>query len=173
MTTHALRRALELHDASAEALLAAATSVADGRWHDALAEGKWTPAQIVAHLIATYDILLQELRGGEGMKIRTRFFQRILLRLLLRPGLLAGRGFPKRAPAPRETRPAERGPDRDEALSMFRERCGELQTLAIAAPPSQRLTHAYFGTAPVDQGLTLCARHIDHHRAQLETLRSE
>lgn len=161
-----MNKALEIHASASTALLAAAEAVPSGRWHEPVAEGKWTSAQIVAHLIATYDILLSDLRHGTGMRVLTSWWQRILLRATLVPRLLAGKPFPKNARAPRETRP-ETVLEQAAAIELFRERTREIEEEARKAAPSKRISHAYFGFASVAHGVQLCARHIQHHLAQL------
>lgn len=161
-----LARALELHRSAVDDLVARAVSVPDRGWQEPIGAGKWSPAEIVAHLVCTYDTLIAELGGGAGMRIRTSFWQMWLLRLTILPRILASGVFPKGAVAPRETRP-QAGLGRDEGLALFRERAGQLEAAALAARPGQRLTHAYFGAAKLSHGVLLCTRHIEHHAAQL------
>lgn len=161
-----LSRALELHRAAAEELLRAAEAVPESRWRDPVQEGKWSPAEILEHLNNTYDILLSELSGGAGMKIRTALWQRILLRLTIVPRIMKKGIFPKNAPAPKEIRPLN-APDREPAISAFRERAERLEATAKTAAPKQKVTHAYFGSSSVANGVTLCARHIQHHTVHL------
>lgn len=161
-----MSKALALHSSASAALLAAAESMPAARWHEPVAEGKWTSAEIVSHLIATYDILLSDLRTGVGMRVITKWWQRAVLRVVLVPRLLAGKAFPKNARAPRETRPEtvfEQAP----AIDLFRERSKEIIEETRKAPASKRITHAYFGSASVADGITMCSRHIQHHLAQL------
>jgi hypothetical protein len=161
------QRELALHRRATETLLEAASRVDDARWNEPIAEGKWTPSEILDHLITSYEVLLRELSGGGGMQIRTSAWQQVLLRLLYVPRILRTGWFPKGARAPRETRPAGRGLTKAESTALFRTRAEEFETAVRAAPPSQQLTHAYFGTWSVTRGVALCARHIEHHAAQL------
>lgn len=135
-------------------------------WFVPMSEGKWSPAEVLAHLVSTYDTLLRELAGGAGMAIRTKLWQRWLLRLTVVPRLLAGGAFPKGAVAPRETRPGG-VVDRAESIALFRRRAAELDEAVRLAKDGQRITHAYFGSATVAHGVLLCVRHIQHHTAQL------
>ena len=70
------------------------------------AEGKWTPAQIVQHLILGYEAGLRELDGGVGLTVVVPWWKRIALRWTILPRILAGR-FPAGA------RGAEGGPPDD------------------------------------------------------------
>jgi hypothetical protein len=162
----ALKKALELHAANAEAFAASAAAVPPERWQVPLNDGKWSPAEVAAHLIAAYDVLLRELRGGAGMEIRTSAWQRFILRFTIVPRVRKG-FFPPGARAPRETRPSGPLPPRGEGVALFRVRARELDDAARSAPPGQRLTHAYFGVSSLAEGIVVCARHIEHHRRQL------
>ena len=103
------------------------------------------------------------------MAIRTTLWQRILLRLTLVPKILRDGAFPKGARAPRETRPQMPEHGQAEAIARFRERATRFsETASDPRHARARLTHAYFGRASVTNTILLCARHIEHHRAQLE-----
>jgi hypothetical protein len=167
-----LEAARALHREAAADFVAAASAVPAQRWSEPLGEGKWTPAQVVEHLNLAYDLLLAELAGGAGMQVRTRRWQRWLLRLTLVPRLLRGAPFPAGARAPRETRPTGAGLPQAAAIAAFRDRAERFDVAAAAAAEQgsrRRITHAYFGSASVADGVTLCARHIGHHRGQLPT----
>lgn len=167
MNDAALRSALDLHRIAAGAFVTRASNVSDIAWNEPLAEGKWSAGEVVDHLLSAYDVLLGELRGGPGMQVRTTPWQRLVLRIFYVPRILRTGWFPKGARAPRETRPTGRGLGREESLLQFTRRASELEEAARLAPVSQRLTHAYFGTSSVETGIRLCARHIQHHAAQL------
>ena len=156
-------------DAAAE-LVASAERIPAERWMLPRAEGKWSPAEVVEHLTLAYDIILRELGGGPGMMVRTKLWQRIMLRFTLIPKLLRGEGFPAGARAPRETRPQSANPDQKAAVAGFRDRAARLDADVAAAITSGRrirLTHAYFGSAGLGEAMLLCARHVQHHQKQL------
>ena len=161
--------ALRIHGSSIAAFAAAAEAVEPEAWDRPRAEGKWSPAQITEHLIRTYDVLLIEVGGGAGMKVRTRLWMRLFLRLTLMPRLLRGGRFPARSPAPPEIRPSKEPPDQQSGIALFRQRAREFEAAAQGRPDG-RMTHAYFGALRLADGLVFCARHLDHHRAQLEAL---
>jgi hypothetical protein len=164
----ALDRSLETHREAVTMLVAALNSVPDASWNEPFREGKWTPGEIAAHLVATWDALLGELAGGQGMRIRTSWWQRGLLRLVLVPKLLAGGPFPANAKAPRETRPAAPLRNRAEAVDAVEARASSLEREARKADElGMKLTHAYFGKSTVANGVLLAARHIQHHSAQI------
>src|ERR1044071_3972161 len=159
--------ALRFHGSAASAFAAAAEAIAPDAWDRPRWEGKWSPAQITDHLIRTYDVLLREIGGGGGMKVRTRPWMRLLLRLTLMPRILRSGRFPARAPAPPEIRPSQTPPDQRSGVELFRQRAGEFEAAAQKAGPQARMTHAYFGALPLADGVVFCARHLEHHRNQL------
>ena len=57
------------HRAAIEAFARTAESVDPAVWNLPRAEGKWTPAQVVQHLILSYEAGLRELDGGAGMTV--------------------------------------------------------------------------------------------------------
>jgi hypothetical protein len=162
-----LDHSLDHHATATAAFLRTVEAVPEERWHQPLADGKWSPAQLTEHLVRTYDVLLQELAGGPGMRVRTRPWMRILLRLTVAPRLLRGGRFPDGIRAPREIRPGDAPADKPEGLALFRERAESFVRAARAAPAAKRLTHPFFGIGSVAEGVLLCARHIRHHHAQL------
>ncbi len=162
--------AIAIHREAAAAFAAAAGRVSADAWRVPRADGKWSPAEIVEHVSLTYDVLLRELAGGGGMQIRTKLWQRLLLRLTVMPKILRGKGFPAGARAPREVRPPVPSSSKDEAIVGFRDRGARFVSAAEEVHrtrPRARLTHAYFGTSTVANAVLLCARHLDHHRQQL------
>ena len=160
---------IALHDAAVEAYAAAASSVKN--WSAEPKPGKWSAGQITAHLNLAFEAVLCEARGGPSMMLRTNAWQRLLLRYTIMRRLLKGGTFPFGARAPRETRPPESCPDRETAIAEFRRLAAEvrheLDTLHNARS-KQRFVHPYFGALTLADGLYVSARHIDHHRAQIE-----
>jgi hypothetical protein len=156
----------ELHARAAAEFAAAAEKVPAERWLLPRAEGKWSPAEIVEHLTLAYEVLLRELDGGPGMKLRTSWWQRIVLRFTMVPKILRGDGFPEGARSPRETRPPSANPDQRAAVEKFRSQAAAFASKAAAAP-SKRVTHAYFGKSSMPEALLFCVRHLEHHVKQL------
>jgi hypothetical protein len=160
----------QLHAAAVEDFAAAAQRIPAAAWLVPRAEGKWSPAEIVEHLNTTYAVVLDELAGGPGMKIRTKWWQRLLLYPTIRRRILTGRGFPPGARAPREVRPATVPADQRGAIAAFRElarKFDEAIADAVSGGRRVRITHAYFGRSSAMTGMLFAARHIEHHRAQL------
>ena len=160
----------KLHVDAAADFADAASRVPADRWLTPRGEGKWSPAEIVEHISLAYDVLLREISGGPGMAIRTKLWQRLLLKVYMVPGLLRGKPFPKDARAPKETRPTLSTTDQSAAVTSLRDKAARFDAAAVEAQKSGRrvhLTHAYFGSASLRNALILCARHVQHHRKQL------
>ena len=163
-----LQTSLEIHTKAVDRLVAAVNAVPIDRWGAPYREGNWSPGEISAHLVAVWDVVLAELGGSPGMAIRTRWWQRAILRVTIVPRILAGGAFPK-AKAPRETRPSQPISDPSQAETAIRERAADFERqMRVAAATGRHITHAYFGKAPVSDGALLLARHIEHHTAQIE-----
>jgi hypothetical protein len=166
MSSNRWSEALRAHGTAASAFAAEAEAVEPESWDRPWAEGKWSPAEITDHLICAYDVLLREIGGGGGMKVRTRLWLRLILRLTYMPRILRGGWFPARAPAPREIRPSKTPRGQQDGVALFRQRAKDFET-AVRDKPEARVTHAYFGTLAPADGVLFCARHIEHHRNQL------
>jgi uncharacterized damage-inducible protein DinB len=163
-------RTRQTHSRAVEAFTRAAQDLPADAWTRPLQPGRWSPAEIAEHVSLAYEVLLRELSGGPGMAVRTRFWQRGLLRLTVLPRLLRRGAFPAGARAPRETRPAGPRPDRAAAIAAFQDLARRIETRiddAFRDRPGTRLTHAYFGALSLEEALMMCARHLDHHRGQL------
>ena len=156
----------QLHQQAAENVATTIATIPADVWSRPRAEGKWSPADTLTHLLLTYDTLQREMEGGKGMSIITKMWQRVLLRLFLVPKLLRGGAFPKNARAPRELRPSAPALEQSAAIAKFRARAAEFAAAAEKARDG-RLTHAYFGTSSVTNGVLLCTRHMQHHLQQL------
>lgn len=117
----------QIHSHAAAETVSTAGRVPADKWLVPRAEGKWTPAEIVEHLNLAYDVLLRELAGGGGMAIRTKLWQRIMLRLTIMPKLLRGEAFPRGTRSPREIRPTTASPDQAAAIASLRDRASRFE----------------------------------------------
>jgi hypothetical protein len=159
------------HARAVEEYRAAAGSLDPAAWRTPIAPGKWTPAEITAHVAQAYRVLNGELQGAAGMRMLGSGLQRLLLRHTILPRLLSGKPFPPGVRAPRETRPSEVMEDPAlalENLAALAERFG--RELAERAAGHVRLTHAYFGALSPQQGLKLSTMHTRHHAQQLAAI---
>jgi uncharacterized damage-inducible protein DinB len=160
------------HRAALDQFVATARQLPPRSWTQPLGFGKWSPAEISSHLIASYRIMRNELAGGPGMALRLRPLRRWLLRHTMLPRILRGEPFPAGARAPRETRPtAERAALPVALETLIQESNALVEELTIRASEGRvRLTHAYFGSMSARQSLQLLAVHTRHHARQLAGL---
>lgn len=167
------RAAVDEHHVALAAYLDAAERLSDEAWTRPWKPGKWTPAQITDHLGMTYRTLIQEARGGPGMKMKLTPFRRRLLKTFMLPHMLFHRTFPRAAPAPREVRPQGDGLPRPQALAELRVLGEEMEREAERARAAgvQHVTHAYFGPIDLTRGMRLAAVHIEHHTRQIASVR--
>lgn len=157
------------HAAALDAFVARAAAVETGAWNARAAEGKWTPAQVVEHVRLTYDIAVRELEGGGGLRVRTSWWLRPLLRLTYLRNILASGRVPQGARAPREARPGD-GPF-DQAATLAALRASSQQFVALLEPVWHRngavLTHHIFGRLGAREAFRFMAVHTGHHTQQL------
>lgn len=163
----AMQKALDVHAAKAAAYLATAEAVPAERWTTAPAEGKWSAAEVTAHLAQTYEVVTAELRGGKGLAIKTKLWQQILFKVLFGWRIVYFGKFPKGIRAPKEIRTVT-GLPKDESLADFRRRSQVFEAAARAAAPGQKLSHTWLGRSAAADGVRFCAQHIEHHRKQIE-----
>lgn len=141
----------------------------EAAWLRKPAPDKWCPGQVAEHLVLGYDALLRELEGQGGMRVRTSWWKRRLLRLRFLPMLLKQGRMPTGAPAVRELRPGEQPAARATLLETLRERARrfELELTRAFEAGGGRVTHPFFGPLTAPQALRFVAVHIEHHRKQI------
>ena len=127
--------AAQAHSAAVEMFLAAARAIPDAAWERPMARDKWSPAQVAEHLRLTYALVQNQLSGGSGIRIRTPWLMRTLLRWRMLPRILSSGTLPEGARAPREIRPGD-GPFQREPV---------LQALQVAARNVEENTRAPLG----------------------------
>ncbi len=157
------------HDAAVESFVAGARAVAPERWQTPIGDGKWTPAQITQHVIQTYEVLLSEVRTGQGLTIKTGWATRQVLRLVVLRPIMWFRRIPSGAKAPRPIRPREDGLDQSGAIARLEAVVAEFNGELVAKRdgPGVRLTHHLFGSVDAVDGLDFVAVHTAHHGRQL------
>lgn len=157
------------HDAAVESFVAGARAVPAERWERPIGEGKWTPAQITQHVLQTYEVLISELRTGEGLTVRTGWATRQVLRLVVLRPIMWLRRIPSGAKAPRPIRPREDGLDQAAAVARLEAVVCEFNSEIVASRDrtNARLTHHLFGSVDTVDGLDFVAVHTEHHGRQL------
>lgn len=163
-----LEAALAWHRRAAAAAADALAALPAGHWQEPLPASRWSAAQLTEHLTLAGGVVLEGLRGGPGMRPVLPWWQTLFLRATVLRNILAGRGFPRRAPAPRELRPGAAPRERTAALADLRRLCADTERALAAASPSVRVAHAYFGRLDPVQALKVLAAHLEHHVRVLE-----
>jgi uncharacterized damage-inducible protein DinB len=161
---------LARHHEAVDEFFTRAAQVSPARWGQPRAEGKWTPAQEVKHVILAYEAFTRDLAGGEPMRLVGTRFKRLVWRMAGLTSILWLGKIPRGARAPRESRPPETEMDQQTLLAELRSRTDEFESLfrrTWATSPAKRVTHPYFGTLSLVQSLELCTVHTRHHAAVL------
>jgi hypothetical protein len=166
MFFHSWPRLVADHDAAVRSFVDEARSLRPELWDVAAVEGRWTPAMVAEHVTLASEALLLELRGGSSMQIRTRWWQRIVLRLVHLPHILRTGTIPRDVPAPRELRPRGEELDRELLLARFQDASRELE-IGLQANRRLKLTHPYFGRLTAADALRFLTTHTKHHEKQL------
>ena len=137
-------------------------------WNSAREPGKWTTAEIAEHLRLVYRPAVEELSGGRGFTVRLPPWKQKIARWIALKRILRGR-FPRRAPAPRETRPTSHAATpEDAAVELTNAGAEFLGRLDEAVRTREvRVMHPYFGWLSARQTVVLLTSHARHHRAQL------
>ncbi len=169
MKTRAMEKLLADYQQSAREFSARAAEIPDGAWSKPRAEGKWSPAEEVEHVVLSSEILLNQLRGGPEMRVIARGWRLMIIRWTVLPYILRTGRFP-RARAPREVRPLGGTAPRAE-LSERLERAARGITNVLQADAAKgarsELRHPYFGPLTIQQILRLSTVHTRHHAARL------
>lgn len=161
------------HASAVAEYVAAAERLPDSAWAEPVGQGKWSPAEITEHLSRTYEVITGQLRGGEGLAVRSNPVVRAILRHTALRWIRSRRRLPSGAKAPHEIRPAAGDPHRDAALARF-SRLGEefaRETSERRGDPRAVLTHHLFGSFPLAEGVDFIAIHIEHHGRQVAAAR--
>jgi hypothetical protein len=161
---------LATHRHAVDEFFSRAAQVTSARWDVPRAEGKWSPAQEVKHVILAYEAFTRDLRGGEPMRLVGTRMKRRLWRAVGLTSILWLKKLPRGARAPRESRPPDGAMEQSGLLAELRARTDEFEAAyreAIRATPAKQVTHPYFGTLSLRESLELCIVHTRHHAAVL------
>jgi uncharacterized damage-inducible protein DinB len=166
-------RCLE-HRREIESFLAALETLDDELWAREPAPGKWSPGQITEHLVLSYAAMRRELAGGVGLRLRSTFWRRFLIRWRFLPMVLKQGRLPRGAPAVREIRPDAEPRPRSVAAPDLREQAKRFEEELTQARDrgEGRLTHPFFGRLSPPEALRFVAVHAAHHRGQLPQAQS-
>ncbi len=160
------------HMAAVESYLAAARAVPASAWERPMHDEKWSPAQVSEHLRLTYTLVQNELAGGSGLRIRTPWWLRMLLRRRFLPRILSRGVLPEGARAPRELRPGDGPFDRDAVLDALQVAARVAQESIARGwdDPNRVMTHHVFGRLALPTAMRFLTVHTEHHTRQLRAV---
>ncbi|MDZ4674050.1 MAG: DinB family protein [Gemmatimonadota bacterium] len=158
------------HQDAIAQVAAAARSAPEARWTVPPTAGKWSPADVMMHLILTYEFLAREQRGDAAIPLKVPRWKAWMLRRFILPRLLAGRPIPPGVRSPREVRPVGDRLAAAEAVKRLETIAAEWEQAMTAnhANPAARSVHPMFGALSLPTMLRFVALHTRHHCRQLE-----
>ena len=84
------------HQHAVGEFLAAARAVSADAWERKAGATHWSPAQIAQHVRMTYEVVSAQFAGGPGLRVRTPWWLRVVLRWKFLKRLLESGIFPAR-----------------------------------------------------------------------------
>ena len=160
--------ALSRHSNAAGLFTRTAVAVSESDWMQPLNDGKWSPAQVTEHLNRTYEVIIGELSGEKGIRIRSPWLLRQVLRQTVLRSIYRRRQLPRGARAPSEIIPKSIEETQTAAVERFASLARQFETAMNANRSTQRkLTHHIFGEIDLERGLDFIAIHIEHHQRQI------
>lgn len=172
-TAHAAEKAwkekIEAHRTAVENYVRSALDVGERDWQTTVVMDNWTPAQITEHLIRTYQVTLQELRGGPGVRPHYNFLLRPILRFTILPKIFRSRRIPAGAKAPTELMPEDSKESLQGAVDQLEHIANEFEREIFSRRNDKKvkISHHVFGAIELLEGLELATIHVDSHRQQL------
>lgn len=164
--------AMTSHMGAVASYLDAARAVPDSAWERPMRDEKWSPAQVSEHLRLTYTQVQNELAGGSGLRIRSSWWLRTLLRWRMLPHILSRGQLPEGAKAPREIRPGNGPFDRDAVLDALQVAARATQDSIARGwdDPNRVMTHHVFGRLALPTAMRFLTVHTEHHARQLRAV---
>jgi hypothetical protein len=150
----------------------AGLSLQEAQVHPLPGQGRWSPQQIVEHLILTYeqtaDSVARQLKSGRVPKNRRGW-----LEFVIRLQALGFGYMPSGVPATLATRPSEYEAQAGEAIAArFMEAAESMDVQLVAARKKFGIQgcgeHAFYGVMRVDEWRRYHSLHARHHAAQLK-----
>ncbi|WP_263358206.1 DUF1569 domain-containing protein [Acidicapsa ligni] len=165
-----------MHPVLKSALQPLATQIAtvskeEAQAHPLPGQDRWSPQQIIEHLILTYKLtsnsVSRQLESGRVVKNHRR-----LLKFLLRAQTLGLGYMPRGVPAMLAVRPLEYTPEAGPAIAArFLAAAEEMDSLLVAGRKKFGIQacgeHPFFGVMRIDEWRRYHAIHARHHASQL------
>ncbi|MEQ1689896.1 MAG: DinB family protein [Gemmatimonas sp.] len=163
------------HQRAVAEFVAAARAVSVAAWERKPDDTHWSPAQITEHVRMTYEVVGAQFTGGPGLRVRTTWWARLMLRWRFLGSILESGVFPEGARAPREIRPGDGPFDRETVIDALERAATVTENRLVAGwtDPNCQMTHHVFGRLRPPQGARLVTVHTAHHAAQLLKLSTE
>lgn len=160
--------ARERHQRAVADFLTRARTVPAAGWERAKDAEGWSPAQIAEHLRLAYEVVGEGVANGGGLRVRSAWWIRPLLRWRFLGAILERGRFP-RTKAPREIRPGSGPFPRDALLGALEAAAAATEARIVDrwTDPDCRVTHHVFGAMAPPEGLRLLTVHTEHHAGQL------
>lgn len=163
------------HRASVRELLEKAGALAGEQWLTPRAEGKWTPAQEVKHVLLFYEAFMRDLGDVQRLGLRGTPWKRRIWKLLGLTFIIWRKRIPVAVRAPREARPDWETTPALELLPRLQRRAEAFDSLFASkwiTEPDRRVTHPFFGEITLDHAIQIAIVHTRHHAAFLPEARS-
>ncbi|HET9424490.1 MAG TPA: DinB family protein [Gemmatimonadaceae bacterium] len=158
------------HRAAADEFFHRAAQVTSARWDAPRADGKWTPAEEVMHVVLAYETFTGELAGGGGVRLVGTPLKRLFWRAVGLTSVLLLRKLPRGARSPREIRPPPGPHDQAELLAHLREATTKFEEMFRSTwerAPRRTVNHPYFGALDLEDSIRTVTVHTRHHAAVL------
>jgi hypothetical protein len=160
------------HQHAVVEFLAAARAVSADAWERTPDATHWSPAQIAQHVRMTYEVVSAQFAGGPGLRVRTPWWLRVVLRWKFLKGLLESGIFPRGARAPREISPGDGPFDREAVLNALQHAATDVEHKFVHGWRHARspMTHHVFGVMRPPEAARLITVHTAHHAKQLREI---
>lgn len=170
MPDRRLKALTDDHDRAVREFVDRARAIDAACWVTPRAEGKWTPAQEVRHIILTYEEFVRQLNGQSPIRLRGGTYTRVLSRAIGLTSILWFGKIPVAVRAPREIRPDPETRASSELLAELEQRTATFNQVfedAWKCTPRPRIQHPLFGKVSLATGIRFLAVHTRHHAAFL------
>ncbi len=153
-----------------ERFLATARSVPKEKWAVPVADGKWSPAQIVDHIAVTTEVALKAINGDPSMGSIPKFLRWLPRKLGFDPTIKNGR-FPEKQRGPAIFAPSTGHPAYEVSVERLNRAIVALEThvRALIAANQHSFEHTFFGRVGIADYVRFGTLHTEHHERQLPT----
>ncbi len=168
MTKPDIEKVIAENRKATEHFLATARNVAKAKWEQPVAEGKWSPAQIVDHIAVTTEVALKAINGDPSMGSIPKFLRFIPRKLGFDPTIKKGR-FPEKQRGPAIFAPSKDHPAYETSATKLERAMVALETHVrnLMAHNQHSFEHTFFGHVSIADYIRFGTLHTEHHERQL------